>query len=633
MPSKIHAATGPRPAKRPVRLPPGTVKSGRAFLLSETDDNGAPAASKWVSLGPVVHRVSSLHEQSQGLLTRARPSRTEILELWPDNPRLRLSYIGDVKENGETYFVYRLRNVLRFVPATAQPPRFLYMDMAALRIPVLSADEPTPVFSKIGRMPMLRAQKRMALVDHPKEQKATLLVMPVALSAASVDLAGLEAKIAKASDEFASTRATPEFRRWFEGASEEVRNSDGTPKIFFRGQTTGDGSLNARLVLDSFTDSPDVASIYSTSGGNMRPGSNVTPVHIDVKNPLVIPYVSISFYDFLGYLGYWDKTGITHEDSNRVLMYLSRRNRYADEMSAPKKYRSVAGLPAFKYQLKNEEDTDIAIDEEEDAFINFEEMGSILEFGIDTFRKEWEESDRYGGPEYLKRLSLLLSVDTFALVETPAAKRVLTALGYDGVVHLDPFSAEQAAQKVLSKGMDDLVGVEAGDEDYDWEEMNTDYQHWTVRPLDRSQVWPILSDKPMQGNQKLAASSEMEKLNERINGIIELEQTLDSLHGFLDSIDEANDFVDDALTNEVTERLRLADDAIRTAGMVETKVDFLANIKEGMDNAKALLKALKVLHAAVKKAKKSGEDTEAVESSIEEGIIQTQNLIKDIRNA
>lgn len=69
---------------------------------------------------------------------------------------------------------------------------------------------------------------------------------------------------------------------------------------------------------------------------------------------------------------------------------------------------------------------------------------------------------------------------------------------YDGVIHLDPFSAAGAAKEVLDKEMDDLVGVEADFHDYDWPELDADYAHWTVRPLERAQVWPLFSDKPFE---------------------------------------------------------------------------------------------------------------------------------------
>ena len=506
----LTAFSGPRPVDRPVRLTPSEARPGVAFVLDEGEEE-----PEWLTLGPVAHRISNLTPQGQALASKARKSQQGISESWPKNARLRLSYIGKVKEAGQTFMVYRFRNVLRFVPESAQPPRRLYMDPRELQEPVLVADTPTPAFAKLGRLPVPVALRSRGLVDDPDEfsSKAKLLVMPVALSQASVDRASLEAEIANVVQEFESTRASPEFRRWFEGASSQVRNEDGSPKVFFRGQTAGAGELKARLTLDSFTDSSDVASIYSTSGGVVQDGSNVIPVYIDVKNPLKIPHVSISFYDMLTYLGYWDETGITHEETVKMLNYLAKRKRASESGSMfglPKSLKSFEGMPSFKYQVKNEEDTDnyadFKLDDEEDEQINFDELGG-MEYQIDTFRKLWADELEWQGAQstYAKRLSLLMNVDTFAMVETPAAKRALEKLGYDGVIHLDPFSAEDAAQEALGKGMDDLVGVEEGEEDLDWEDMSAEHVHWTVRPLDRSQVWPVLSSKPMAPAKKLAA--------------------------------------------------------------------------------------------------------------------------------
>lgn len=496
----LTARVIPRPLNRPVRLTPSSVRPNKTFLINEFwPDEGEPPDQAWVSLGSVIHRVSSLHESARkNISTKGRPSKVvdTIDAVWPVNPRLRLSHIGEVKEDGITYFVYRLRDLLRFVPASAQPPKRLYMNSRELQEPLLIAEEATPMFNRLGRIPLPTKRRTRGLVDHPDSRKATLLVMPVALSQATVESAELESKVAPAADEFESVRATPDFRRWFEGASDKVRNPDGTPKVFFRGQTSGGGGLRSRLMMDSFTDSPDVASIYSTSDGVVQEGSNVLPVYIDVKNPLVIDEVSTTFYDLLSNLGYWDNTGLTFDDSVKMLNYLNNRQAAAAIPfwgDAPKKLKQFVGMPSFKTQLKNEEDTEAqsARDLEDYELINFDEMGGFFESALKSFRSAWQDAE--DDKDMQERLSLLLSVDTFALIETPAAKRALKKLGYDGVLHMDPFSAEDAAQEALGKGMDDLVGVEDGDSSFDWQEMETDYVHWTVRPLERSQVWPLLS--------------------------------------------------------------------------------------------------------------------------------------------
>jgi hypothetical protein len=444
-------------------------------------------------------REDVLEPKSAALLERkAKPSSLRAIDVLPPRPSIRFTYVTSIKEAGETYFVYRHHKVLRFIPAFAQAPKVLFTaSVKALG----DSDEPLPLASKLGRARLSPADRQILLVDHPKEPR--LLVSPVLLPEAATDRAAVEAEVSEAEAEFMS-RHGPEFHRWFESASDAVRNEDGTPKVFFRGQTkTG---FNSRLVLDSFTDSPDIASVYSTSGGVVQEGSNVIPVLIDVKNPLVIKHGWLTFYDFLKLLDYepWGGKGITHEESLKVLNYLANRKKASESAIVPQKLKSFEGMPSFKYQVLEE-----GPDDEDSVDLSIYRE-SFFTDPLNLFRTVWndyEDEDE----DTQKSLAMQLAVDTYALVETPAAVRALVKLGYDGVWHRDQFAAKSATKTLLNKELADLKGVEDGtdDDDFNYEEMSYEYGHMTLRPLRRSQVWPLLSSKPLtdSDSKKTSASA------------------------------------------------------------------------------------------------------------------------------
>lgn len=502
-----------RSPNRPVKIPPAAFSTRTGVVLmyrygevdvSELEPDDDIDDDYWYSTGSAAYAHGILHPQTQALVAKRRKQHRIVRGVddnWPRRATLKFIYKAKIKESGETYLIYKHRHIVRYVPEDAQPPRILYGNgSVGMKEPVLSSTKVEEMVDRLGTIRVPRATADYALVDHPDRYKATMMVFPVALPEYAVDRAELEIDIAQAEKEFESTRATPEFRGWFEGASDEVRNEDGSPKVFFRGQTTGSGKLKSRLAMDSFTDSSEIASIYSTQQGSYGTGANIVPVYIDVKNPLVIPYVSFTFYDLLTSLGYWDRTGITHEEATKVLNFLINRK--------ARKKKKFQNLPNFNIQVKNESETESYADDPIEVYdpddVSFIFMGtepSVL--ALSNVRDLWDEA-AVGYPEsdeaidFLRRLSLLVNIDVYALIETPAVKRALKKLGYDGVKHMDTFSADAAAKKALGKSIEDVEGIEEGEEDYDWEDMSYAHGHWTIRPLDRSQVWPILSDKPVK---------------------------------------------------------------------------------------------------------------------------------------
>jgi len=492
----------------------GVVFMHRDYAGVGLDEDEDRERVGWYSTGSAAYAYGILHPSTQKLVdARARtPSNIRAVnDHWPRRVSLKFIYRAKVKEAGETYLVYKHRHIVRYVLESAQPPRILYgSGLAGMQDPVMTSQEAEVLVGRLGWVKVPRPTSDYALVDNPDVTKATMMVFPVSLPDHVAALADIEVKVAQAEKEFESTRATPQFREWFAGASEEVRNADDTPKVFFRGQTSNAGALKSRLVMDSFTDSSEIASIYSSKGGVYGEGASVVPVYIDVKNPLVIKYGSITLYDLLNLLGYWDGTGIGHDEVTKLLNYIIKRKRVADmggflgiAPKVPKGYHTFVGMPSFNFQIKQEEDTDAYADNP----IEIEDGGLFSQHTkLDTFRDLWDELSPWKGDyvtdddsvDFLRRLSLLLNVDTYALVETPAVKRALQKLGYDGVKHMDLFGAEGAAKKALGKDLADVEGIQEGEEDYDWDEMNYAYGHWTLRPLDRSQVWPLLSDEPMK---------------------------------------------------------------------------------------------------------------------------------------
>lgn len=262
---------------------------------------------------------------------------------------------------------------------------------------------------------------------------------------------------------FDPTLASTSFKSWFKDACADVRNADGSPKIFYRGQRSAIATLQARLVLDSYTESPEVASMYSHGKGV------VFPVYISIEQPLKIDEYIVTFYDALWYLGYWDGS-MSFDETVKILNYLINRSRWAGGYVVPANRRRFARMPTFKASLQW--DTDL----------------ETLE-ALSRFKEAWEDLE--DEPEEASEISSDLAIDTFAVVETPAFLRTAESLGYDGVIHADPVS-RNALEKSSGKSIDDIENIYTPYSDPDWKSLHADYAHSTVRPFSRNQVWPAL---------------------------------------------------------------------------------------------------------------------------------------------
>lgn len=264
---------------------------------------------------------------------------------------------------------------------------------------------------------------------------------------------------------------------------------------YYRGQTKN-GKLLTRFVMSSFTDSHDIATIYaSNEGRDFSNDANVVTARLRITNPLDLSqYGPIStFYDLLTNIGYLEGK-VSFGETVKVLNHMANRKRAKalGGVLGVAKYRSMAELPSFEYQLKNEEDTEYPLDEDEEEYIEI--PFSLTRLAIDIYRSMWQEAE-YADKEYQTRLSLLLGADVFAFIETPATKRALEALGYDGVIYMDRFASSDAAERLLDKVLIELDNTCELDRDYDWEELS-EYDddpenvigHITVRPFRDDQV-------------------------------------------------------------------------------------------------------------------------------------------------
>ena len=279
---------------------------------------------------------------------------------------------------------------------------------------------------------------------------------------------------------FREETASPEFRAWFAGASKHVRYPDGSPEVFYRGQRAGGGVLQSRLVMDSFTPSLETATMYaSAQDGQFAEGSNIFAAYLCLKNPLVIDQHFVTFYELLSMIGYWDgKTKFA--DTVRILTYLADRHDAREFSSAPKKKRRLKKLYGFTYQIREPDE-----EEDEDGSLGLSYRTSLAEY-----RDIWVGTENKDQDVQI-RLARSLAVSTYAFVETPAFKRALKRLGYDGVIYLDPFGSDGVSEFFGDVDILDLPGVETPERDDDWDYFDIEAATWTYRPLSRDQVWPV----------------------------------------------------------------------------------------------------------------------------------------------
>lgn len=280
----------------------------------------------------------------------------------------------------------------------------------------------------------------------------------------------LKCELLAGAEELRKAADTPEFRQWFAGS--KLVDVNGKPQVFYRGVRRPE--LKGYLPLQSFTDSPDIASIYAAQppsdwqDEHYTHGSSVFPVHIKMSNPLTLKGHAMHFDDILKVLQYGKPNGITHEEATKVLNYLINRN--AGKVKAG----------AFNHQVYDDEG------EEQES-----NLGDLL-FGGRTALHDLREDFKYSDDfeDEAMAAAQRLKADTFAYVDSPRFKEVAKRLGYDGVIHDDVFDgAASAATKLLDKAPVQLQGVKAGG-------YGAKYTHPTYRPFDEHQIVSVYDDKP-----------------------------------------------------------------------------------------------------------------------------------------
>lgn len=261
------------------------------------------------------------------------------------------------------------------------------------------------------------------------------------------------------------------FEEWYRHS--KLLTPDGKPLKMFRGVRRA-GTTKGYLDTESYTDSPEIASIYSATPGNpwgtakgswkakWGEGASVYPVHINMTNPLDLRHMGHqgTFGQYLEAMQYLKPNGMTFEEAGKVLNYLV--NRHAGKVNAGQ----------FEYKLYDEDGG--YIDPEDDDLYPLT-FGGPYPTPLRDFRQE--HKDMMVGPKDAHRLK----VDTFALVDAPASKRVAQRLGHDGIIHHDVFTPPK---ELLEEGKKphEIQGVKP----IKWD--GSVLSHVTYRPFEPHQV-------------------------------------------------------------------------------------------------------------------------------------------------
>lgn len=283
-------------------------------------------------------------------------------------------------------------------------------------------------------------------------------------------------------------RADPTFKEWL-GESELV-DERGQPEILYRGvqhprhihpsaprpRRRGQSKLPAMFrsprarAVASYTPLASVAAIYSMhpsdTWGEHPPSfvqtSTVQPAFVRARKPLRMHTLSATFGDILRALRYGEPNGITDDEVLKMLNYLHNR-----EVGA------VSGGDLL-YKIVDEDDEEVEDD-----------WGDLL-YGrtkIQNLRDDIEMN-----PDSTLELADRLHAETYAFCDAPAVKRAAERLGYDAIVHTDPFHPGEASRILFDKEGEELAGV--GDEwNLDNDEVVTID---TIRPFSEEQIRPII---------------------------------------------------------------------------------------------------------------------------------------------
>jgi hypothetical protein len=282
---------------------------------------------------------------------------------------------------------------------------------------------------------------------------------------------------------------SPEFKGWFDGS--RAVDPEGKPLMLYRGVRRP--SLKGRIHTESYTDSPDVASIYSASPATYEfgEGASVFPVHLSIKNPVHLPEAQHTFGDVLKVLKYGQPNGITQDEAIKMLNHLV--NRESDQNLPFWVSRTKTGLPGFKYTVHDDEGNEL-----DDGDLPFSLTMS------QSWLREFRDDFKYMHDNEVLENAHRLKADTYAFVDTPRFKAVAERLGHDGVIHQDIFdTVHDTAPKILDKKPSEVKGL---NENYGAKDYN--YSHVTYRPFKPEQVKSIFNKGTFNPNDSDIGKSE-----------------------------------------------------------------------------------------------------------------------------
>ena len=212
---------------------------------------------------------------------------------------------------------------------------------------------------------------------------------------------------------------TPEFRSWFKSSA--ATDKDGRPLRLYRGtqkvaKPTGFGTRKATV---SFTPDPYVASVYTQGPwGSVGEGASMYPVYMSIQKPLDMRAITehATLAEIIDLLP-WDFTKNYGEGKVLGLMDLAEIVASLDEtvVRGGAKYKVDATTADGVHSLRS-----------------FEELSDEIS-SLDA--DEMTEADQ----EALWNMLYDTALDTYAIADDQSWKDMLETLGFDGIIHKDPF--------------------------------------------------------------------------------------------------------------------------------------------------------------------------------------------------
>jgi len=235
------------------------------------------------------------------------------------------------------------------------------------------------------------------------------------------------------------------------------------PELVYRGTQTPD-MTRSRLGILSFTPCLEAAVIWASDPGgdifrgsykgpHFLDGSTVWAVHITSPKPLVLGDGNIfsSLQRLLDDLKHGEPNGITHEEIDKLLLYLHQRAT-----------GRLVNRTTFEYRVLDEDGEPLhETDEVGLSFRNPQTFFSAIRNGDADYDFEQVEAD------------------TFAFADSKRVQQIAERLGYTSLVYLDTFGGAFAAEPLMGIDPDDIDCVESV---YDMDDDEI-HAHETVRPL------------------------------------------------------------------------------------------------------------------------------------------------------